>query len=146
MKYDSVGSPVSDGLGGQWMRAKYWRHCDGGAGPCGEPSVFSHKGLLTGIFPEKCVGAVERRWRVGGEFRRTVWELPEIPYGELTSPTGRRQDACAWFQLESSTAQAWRAGFTIPSDIIPSPPGGGTGGSPSGMLGIERFAAVIGRK
>ena len=75
---------------------------------------------------------------VGGEFRRTVWELLcEIPYGELTTYGQIAREAAKRLQRESMSAQAvgGAVGHNPISIIIPCHRVVGTGGSLTGYAG-----------
>ncbi len=75
---------------------------------------------------------------MGGEFRRTVWELLcEIPYGELTTYGQIAREAAKRLQRESMSAQAvgGAVGHNPISIIIPCHRVVGTGGSLTGYAG-----------
>lgn len=147
MKYDSpVGrlTLASDGLNlaGLWMEGqKYF----GGTVPGElrlneELEVFSRaKDWLDRYFNGKKPEPSELPLApVGGEFRRTVWELLcEIPYGELTTYGQIAREAAKRLQRESMSAQAvgGAVGHNPISIIIPCHRVVGTGGSLTGYAG-----------
>lgn len=147
MKYDSpVGrlTIASDGsnLVGLWMEGqKYFGGTvTGELHPCGELPVFSRtKDWLDRYFSGKRPEPSELPLApIGGEFRRTVWELLcEIPYGELTTYGQIAREAAKRLRRESMSAQAvgGAVGHNPISIIIPCHRVVGTGGSLTGYAG-----------
>ena len=147
MKYDSpVGrlTLASDGLNlaGLWMEGqKYFGGTvPGELRPNEELEVFSRaKDWLDRYFNGKKPEPSELPLApVGGEFRRTVWELLcEIPYGELTTYGQIAREAAKRLQRESMSAQAvgGAGGHNPISIIIPCHRVVGTGGSLTGYAG-----------
>lgn len=147
MKYDSpVGrlTLASDGLNlaGLWMEGqKYFGGTvPGELRPNEELEVFSRaKDWLDRYFNGKKPEPSELPLApVGGEFRRTVWELLcEIPYGELTTYGQIAREAAKRLQRESMSAQAvgGAVGHNPISIIIPCHRVVGTGGSLTGYAG-----------
>lgn len=105
----------------------------------GAAGIFPDKGLARPVFFRKRPEPSELPLApIGGEFRRTVWELLcEIPYGELTTYGQIARDAAKRLHRESMSAQAvgGAVGHNPISIIIPCHRVVGTGGSLTGYAG-----------